>query len=51
MYLDTNDENGNSLLNFRKVDDLTDTDYYKQINPSGYVIVTIDYIRGEKDEN
>ena len=51
MYLDTNDENGNSLLNFRKVDDPTDTDYYKQINPSGYVIVTIDYIRGEKDEN
>ena len=51
FYLELYDKNGQLLPEFKIINDDTSLDNNIQVNPSGYVLVTINYIRGEQSEN
>lgn len=50
FYLELYDENGNLIPQFDAIDDPEVTNTV-QVSPSGYMLITINYVRGENSEN
>lgn len=51
FYLELYDANGKLIPQFKIPNDDTSVDNNIQVNPSGYVLITINYVRGEQSEN